>query len=280
MSDEFEPHPELNEVCNQLWNADANCCWPDDDYEIDIQGYVTSTRNMSVDRARTKLFTWVDEDKVFGRPTYAAFRALLDNYESKTGEQEIVTDQEIEENRNFLNLIMETSVMKICHSYLVANNEAPEDEEEFKDLLYRIWFKLYRRTKGDRDFDSSGFEHVFVGETKQGAVIGFHNWVQMYLQEKRGNIDYRGHFRRGTSDEESPRIVTCQFTWNKSTSKPIGSSFIGTSPEFEFALYTLIHVIDKGDKIKLLLGGYEVEIHCFPLGREAIGTAYPQSKCD
>lgn len=46
--------------------------------------------------------------------------------------------------------------------------------------------------------DSSGFEHVFVGETKGQDVIGFHNWIQLYLQEKLGNVDYKGYFRRGT----------------------------------------------------------------------------------
>ena len=43
-------------------------------------------------------------------------------------------------------------------------------------------------------YDSSGFEHVFVGETR-GAdeVIGFHNWIQFYLQEKAGHVDYQGY---------------------------------------------------------------------------------------
>ena len=49
-----------------------------------------------------------------------------------------------------------------------------------------------------RSLNSSGFEHVFVGESRDGTVIGLHNWLQFYLQEKLGNIDYRGHFRRGT----------------------------------------------------------------------------------
>ncbi len=42
--------------------------------------------------------------------------------------------------------------------------------------------------------DSSGFEHVFVGETRgKDSVLGFHNWIQFYLQEKAGNVDYQGY---------------------------------------------------------------------------------------
>lgn len=49
-----------------------------------------------------------------------------------------------------------------------------------------------------RDFDSSSFEHVFVGEGREDHFIGLHNWIQFYLQEKAGNIDYHGYFRRET----------------------------------------------------------------------------------
>lgn len=49
---------------------------------------------------------------------------------------------------------------------------------------------------GSRALDSSAFEHVFVGETRGGEeVIGFHNWIQFYLQEKAGNVDYQGYIR-------------------------------------------------------------------------------------
>lgn len=104
----------------------------------------------------------------------------------------------MEENKTFIDVIMETAVMHIVHDFLVSKEKAPEDVTEFKVELYKMWFKLYRRTKGDRDFDSCGFEHVFVGESRDRQIIGFHNWVQFYLQEKKGNIDYRGYFRRGT----------------------------------------------------------------------------------
>lgn len=45
--------------------------------------------------------------------------------------------------------------------------------------------------------DSSGFEHVFVGETKFGReIMGLHNWVQFYLQEKQDLLDYKGYKAR------------------------------------------------------------------------------------
>ena len=34
-----------------------------------------------------------------------------------------------------------------------------------------------------------------MGETRNRTeVIGFHNWIQFYLQEKRGLVDYKGFF--------------------------------------------------------------------------------------
>lgn len=84
--------------------------------------------------------------------------------------------------------------MKLAHRYLNSKGKSPREMKDFKQQLYDLWFKLYRRTKGSRALDSSGFEHVFVGETRGGTeVLGFHNWIQFYLQEKAGNVDYQGY---------------------------------------------------------------------------------------
>ena len=81
---------------------------------------------------------------------FPAFRNLLDNYTHETGLPEEVTAEEIAENKNFINLIMETYVMQEVHKFLVSKGKAPEDVTEFKVKLYKLWFELYRRTKGDR----------------------------------------------------------------------------------------------------------------------------------
>ena len=80
----------------------------------------------------------------------------------------MVTKEEVEENRRFIDAIVETKVIQHAYKYLCSKGKAKSTKREFKYQLYDIWFKLYRRTKGCRALDSSGFEHVFVGETRGG----------------------------------------------------------------------------------------------------------------
>jgi len=79
-----------------------------------------------------------------------AFRALLDNYESDTRKPETVTANEEQENNHFLDVVMKTQVMQLAHEFLVSRGKAPVGVAEFKQLLYSIWFKLYKRRHGDR----------------------------------------------------------------------------------------------------------------------------------
>ena len=66
---------------------------------------------------------------------------------------------------------MVTDPMIYLHQILIARKSAPNSVNEFKNMLKSIWFKLYKREVRD---DSSSFEHVFVGEVKNGEVSGKH----------------------------------------------------------------------------------------------------------
>lgn len=91
---------------------------------------------------------------------------------------ETVTNEERKENWNFINCIFETRVMKLAHDFLVSKGKASSNIDEFKQECHNMWFKLYNRVHGIKGGDSCGFEHVFVGETREDEVIGFHNWIQ------------------------------------------------------------------------------------------------------
>lgn len=49
---------------------------------------------------------------------------------------------------------------------------------------------------------------MFVGETKQSKeIMGLHNWVHFYLQEKQGNVDYKGYKARDNKDTVTKNSV-------------------------------------------------------------------------
>ena len=79
-----------------------------------------------------------------------AFQALLDNYEADTRQPEKMTLQEERENCHFIDVVTETAVMQTAHQFLVSQGRAPADLGAFKQLLYSIWFQLYKRLRGDR----------------------------------------------------------------------------------------------------------------------------------
>ncbi|KAM8838490.1 uridylate-specific endoribonuclease C-like [Synchiropus picturatus] len=271
---------ELTQVLNDLWRLDTNRLKPGRDYIISLQGkagYVEQGSNYARDRARHPLFTYVDEDKLRSIETYSHFINLLDNYEASTGVSETVTSEELQENQLFLSAVMETEVMKHAHQYLIRKRMSPADPDQFRNQLYNIWFRLYHRERGGGE-DSSGFEHVFVGETKGHEVMGLHNWIQFYLQEKHQHVDYKGYKARGHKEtpDEDDHVLNLQFSW-KGLVKPVGGSFIGVSPEFEVAVFTIIFLMstEKMTSVTVKVDEYMLELVVYRHGR-SIGTSFPK----
>lgn len=232
---------------------------------------------MAPDRAPRPLFSNVNETKLSLIPTFAHFVKLLDNYEMSTGVAEGVSPEEVQENNLFLDAVLQTAVMKRAHQYLVLKGKSNSDLRQFKSQLYLIWFKLYHRNR-NTGMDSSGFEHVFVGETKTGSeIIGFHNWLQFYLQEKHGHLDYKGYKARVQDiPDQDDHVLNLQFSWHGLV-KPVGSAFVGASPEFEMALFTVVFLMntDRSTNVLVNIDQCQMELVVIRHGR-SLGTAYPR----
>eukprot|EP01129_Flabellula_baltica_P005220 TRINITY_DN1873_c0_g1_i1.p1 TRINITY_DN1873_c0_g1~~TRINITY_DN1873_c0_g1_i1.p1 ORF type:complete len:281 (-),score=70.90 TRINITY_DN1873_c0_g1_i1:52-894(-) len=274
--DYYPTQDELNDLelaCQRLWEIDDNRLEPEVHYSIDPQRGKNFHNGKDV--AADSFFKGVNRKAFMKFPTFRTFFALLDNYEPHTGVAEEVTKEEKRENWDFLNAVYETRPIKYLHQYLLEKGLFDsEDPREFKSMLYKTWFYLIRR---DTNSDSSPFEHVFVGEFRHGQVIGFHNWVYLFLEEKAGRLDYKGFVypkrRLDHPVDGTERVISLNFSW-EGLEKKVTTCFIGVSPEFEMALYTLCFFVGQEDNY-IHLDGYDLNIKCYRMGRK-LGSAFPE----
>ncbi|XP_031568545.1 poly(U)-specific endoribonuclease-B-like isoform X1 [Actinia tenebrosa] len=261
---------DIGSICQTLWNADNNSLVNGVDFQLNLQKQLRYSNRY--DMASRKLFLRVNEQKLKS-PTFVAFKALLDNYVRKTGITESSSSQEKSEISRFLTVIMGTKPIKALHKYLVLRRKAPTSESSFKHTLKVMWFYFYRR-KAYRD--SSGFEHVFLGEikTKKRATktSGFHNWLQFYLEEKQNSVNYYGFFR--VKKNTAPVQVKLQLSWHNYL-KPVTSFFLGTSPEFEIGLYTACFVLRPNRRCTCAVNGQTIAIQSYTYSKKYVGSAYP-----
>ena len=96
------------------------------------------------------------------------------------------TRSERREEDSFLDEVMRTETMKTTLTFLRRRNLFVKSDADFKKLLKELWFENYSRK--NRVLASSGFEHVFLGEKKDGKVQGFHNWAFFHDMEKRKKV--------------------------------------------------------------------------------------------
>lgn len=278
---DFDLNVTLSEAIQQMWDLDLNRLRPGVDYKLNVQeGKKPSWKE---DKADDPLFAFVDSNAL-KRPTYAIFVSLLDNYNAAVGAKESFAQKEQQESWTFLKAIMQSAPMQFCHKYLLSKgvDGVTRDSNDFMKLLYKIWFEHYNRQRGG-PLDSSGFEHVFVGEVKGDSISGLHNWIQFYLEEKKGALDYRGYIKpRSVSETETDsndHVLTLQFHWH-GVEKLVGTSFIGVSPEFEFAIYTTCFLLGEEDNeivLKTETDEFHLKIRCYKMAHDKIGTAFPEA---
>uniref|UniRef100_A0A673WWJ1 Uridylate-specific endoribonuclease n=1 Tax=Salmo trutta TaxID=8032 RepID=A0A673WWJ1_SALTR len=228
----------LSVMVQEIWDKDVNRLKPGTDYRISLQVEKLYKRDYCITHA-----TLETDLHVLFQPL-----SLLDNSESDTGEPETVTPDEEAENHKFLDYMLRMPTMKVSRV-----------EKQWCSM-----FQPHNVLPCSSRPDSSGFEHVFVGETRGGrTVIGFHNWIQLYLQENITNDSFSWMYvfivvslfslLCQNQPDENKHNLALQFSW-KNGIKPKGSIFVGVSPEFEFALYTLCFLFSPNERVSKHIG--------------------------
>ncbi|XP_067170060.1 uridylate-specific endoribonuclease C-like [Apteryx mantelli] len=271
---------ELRDVSEQLYAADGNRA-ASGEIILDLQHRIlTSEASAGKDYASKSLFKYVAEATLFAKPTFARLLALLDNYDKMTGHSETLTSEEEEEEEAFLEAVFRTPVMATLTRFFLAKGLYPS-ADAFQADLKDMWFGLYSRSSGAA-LDSSGFEHVFHGEIKKGTVSGCHSWVQLYELEKSGQLNYLSYSYDGPW-AAFPDVLALQYRWSGYL-KSIGSVFMGSSPEFDLALYTLCYKARPDQQCHVSLGGKAARIQTYSWtnsfygdGQRFVASSYPVS---
>jgi poly(U)-specific endoribonuclease len=251
------------QVSQEIWTKDVNRL-ASADLTVNYQSQVAA--NTETDHASQRLFTHVDETKL-EKPTYKTFLALLDNYLPDKGRAETATAAESAENSAFLNAFVGTTVSGVLEEFLICRGRVA-NRAAYRSLLTKIWLDFYPRSSSVAAADSSGFEHVLVGEySSTTKVNGFHNWLSFYKKEKAGQLNYHGYVRKS-----EPGQVGAVFKWN-GRFKSMGSFFVGVSPEFDLAIYSLCYLVSPNARCPVVLNGRTVNIQTFDQNGH-IGTAY------
>ncbi|XP_077997385.1 uridylate-specific endoribonuclease C-like [Glandiceps talaboti] len=255
-------YEELSQLADDLYFGDVNAA-TDEDVTYDIQERMSTS--ICADLSPNNLFSYFNED-LFTIPTYGSFKALLDNYIRYTGNAEDVTTEELKETQLFLDLVMDSYVMQRAHKYLVYKGLVdPDYEVNFREELETMWFHLYTRSSGP--LDSSGFEHVFVGEVKNNAV-GSQNWIQLYLEERNNLADYHGY-----THVTDPDILGLQFEWDGYCKKS-STIFVNRSPEFELAIFTVCFIQYPDRLCRFDMAGHPVQIQTWKRENKFVDRVY------
>ncbi|XP_075222607.1 endoribonuclease Arlr-like isoform X2 [Lycorma delicatula] len=238
--------------------------------QVNKQGRTNS--GSSTDKAEKPLLN-IDET-VLKYTTIALLRAMFDNFDPDVKHAEAVTASEVEEEDKFLDAVLNTDVMTYTLKFLKDRGLFTGDRAEFKEFLKNTWFTLYSR--GHRKKSSSAFEHIFLGELKANQVSGFHSWIYFNDQEAKNDLNYLGWM--GETDFGKGKILKVHYTW-KGTNKPVGTLFVGTSPELELALYTVCFLAYPNNKCEFTLNNKPVFIQTYtftgPKHQKLIGSAFP-----
>lgn len=197
------------------------------------------------------------------KKSYELVETLFNNYVLDQTKPEIDTPQELmvekQEIQSFIEYAYKTPPMEKAREYYSEQTRRKVTDDEWWAIIERIWFDQFDSGKQNKGL--SGFEHVIVGEQKQGKVQGYHFWYKYYLDEQfvpdalpfsstpvssaKDTIHFLGWEGKRNS---SPDCVTLSFIWEafdykekkyRKLTKPIGGFWVGPSVEGLMAIGTV-----------------------------------------
>ncbi|XP_014469480.1 PREDICTED: poly(U)-specific endoribonuclease homolog isoform X2 [Dinoponera quadriceps] len=236
-----------------------------------------TTSSSPIDQAPQPLLTVSPE--ALQIPTVQRVLSIFDNYQLDTHTNEYISPAQRQEESLLVDTFLSTNVMATAMRFLADKSFIRQDYYEYKDTLRRIWFNLFSRGQGK--IGSTGFEHVFMAETRQTdsntEVLGLHNWIYFNAEEMKRHVDYLGYINKVDLGNKGS-IVKVHAKFN-GHDKPVTALFVGTSPELEMALYTVCFYVRPDGKCPVSLGGTKFNIVTYRFryrGKDLVGTAYPE----
>ncbi|GMT02836.1 hypothetical protein PENTCL1PPCAC_25010 [Pristionchus entomophagus] len=224
------------------------------------------------------LMSGVDES-LFDTPVYAALKKVYDNGILNPDVCVAESDYKTGFKKSILQSLLDTwSTTKpftLMHEYLVKKNKVASDLTAFKQFLTTFWFGTYSRCANNKKVDgSSGFEHVFSGEWKGNTIDGHHSWIKYYLNQKAGDIKYYGYY---SFDDQL--TGTYEYDW-ADHNKKTGGMLFGTSPVFDFSLFTACSLVHSGSTAcRFSIDNYELAVTSYTQdcagGGLCLSTSYP-----
>jgi hypothetical protein len=221
--------------------------------------------------------------------TYLLAQKLFNNYTLDQTKRETETPEEAEEVHELLDAIVESPPMLVARQYIEEQGNIRVSSARFYQMLYQAWFTRF--DMGDNS-DLSGFEHVVIGEQKQGKVQGYHFWYKYLLDdglvttESSPLGDHITYLGGKDTRERVPESVTLAYQWDafdyetgktRPLIKPIGGFFVGCSIEGLMALITARFVPDARSPKQATInsGLYNLPLYRSPSGRE-LRTCFPE----
>ncbi|NXB17988.1 ENDUC protein, partial [Rhagologus leucostigma] len=197
-----------------------------------------------------RLFSYVSPE-LLARPTFSRLLALLDNYEPRTGQDETETAEEQQEQREFLDAALDTPVLALLERFVLSKGGA----------ALSLWCP-----------------HVTwaPGRAVTAVPLGCHPKPRWSLHGRGVPLSVPSVTPPCPPQWTGfPDVLSLQFRWDGHP-KPRGSLLVGSSPEFDLALFTLCFLARPDRQCHISLGGEAATIQTYTWDKQRlVASAYP-----